>query len=70
MFVHTATSYQPEDYFKNKHPIIVFDNDTDNVESSTTWALSGSPEAPVGTQRLKSANSCALLLTIGVSIVS
>ena len=45
MFVHTATSYQPEDYFKNKHPIIVFDNDTDNVESSTTlgYTLSGSP---------------------------
>ena len=35
MFVHTETGYQPEDYFKNRHPIIVFDNDTENVENST-----------------------------------
>ena len=35
IFVHTATNYQPEDYFKNKQPIIVFDGDTDNAEAST-----------------------------------
>ena len=35
MFVHTNTNYQPEDYFKNKQPLIIFDNDTDNNEAST-----------------------------------
>ena len=35
MFIHTNTNYQPEDYFKNKQPLIIFDNDTDNNEAST-----------------------------------
>ena len=35
-FVHTESDFQPEDFFKNKHPIVVLDNDTDGTEGSTT----------------------------------
>ena len=35
MYVHMEQDYRPEDYFKNSHPIIVFDNDIDPQEDST-----------------------------------
>ena len=35
VFVHTETDYRPEDFFKNKQPVIVFDNDTDAADESS-----------------------------------
>lgn len=34
-FVHQQDAYRPEDFFKNAHPIIIFDNDVDGDEDST-----------------------------------
>ena len=39
-----GTGYMPEDYFKNVQPVLIFDNDSDELESSTTlgWVWTGS----------------------------
>ena len=45
-FVHMPEAYNPEDFFKNVQPTILFDNDSDQAEGSLTcgWIFSG--EAP------------------------
>ena len=35
-FVHMTSEYNPEDFIKNEVPILVFDNDTSNLEDSAT----------------------------------
>lgn len=35
-YVHMASTYNPEDFFKTEAPILVFDNDTSGVQDSTT----------------------------------
>jgi hypothetical protein len=35
-FVHMASDYNPEDFYKNEIPVITFDNDTASSEDSTT----------------------------------
>ena len=35
-FVHMPSTYNPEDFFKNEIPILIFDNDTSGNELSTT----------------------------------
>ena len=35
-FVHMDSTFNPEDFYKNEAPIIVFDNDTDGSETSIT----------------------------------
>ena len=35
VFVHTETDYRPEDFFKNKQPVIIFDNDTDAANENS-----------------------------------
>jgi hypothetical protein len=35
-YVHMENSYRPEDFWKNTQPIIVFNNDTDGTDASTT----------------------------------
>ena len=41
-YVHMQEAYNPEDFFKNTQPVLVFDHDSDQAESSTTlgWVLS------------------------------
>lgn len=42
-FVHMAEAYNPEDFFKNVQPVLIFDHDSDQLEASTTlgWIWSG-----------------------------
>jgi hypothetical protein len=35
-YVHMASTYNPEDFYKTEAPILVFDNDTSGVQDSTT----------------------------------
>lgn len=35
-YVHMASGFNPEDFYKNEAPTIVFDNDTDGAQNSTT----------------------------------
>jgi hypothetical protein len=35
-FVHTSSSFNPEDFWKNTTPILIFDNDTSSSQDSTT----------------------------------
>ena len=35
-FVHTSSSFNPEDFWKNTTPILIFDNDTSSSQTSTT----------------------------------
>jgi len=35
-YVHMASTFNPEDYYKNESPILIFDDDTAGTESSTT----------------------------------
>jgi hypothetical protein len=35
-FVHMASGYNPEDFYKTETPILVFDNDTSGLQNSTT----------------------------------
>lgn len=42
-YVHMSSEYNPEDFYKNEGPILVFDNDTSNLQESLTlgYNLSG-----------------------------
>ena len=42
-YVHMPEAYNPEDFFKNVQPVILFDNDSDQAEGSATcgWIFSG-----------------------------
>lgn len=35
-YVHMETTYNPEDFYKNSQPAIIFDNDTDDVDATLT----------------------------------
>lgn len=35
-YVHMASTYNPEDFYKNESPILIFDDDTAGTENSTT----------------------------------
>ena len=35
-YVHMASDFNPEDFYKNEAPILTFDNDTDGADASTT----------------------------------
>ena len=65
-----GTGYMPEDYFKNVQPTLIFDNDTDQAEASTTlgWVFDQSAGANVWTgseaKNRKSKLSSRLQLTI------
>lgn len=36
IYVHMETDFKPEDFYKNAQPIIIFNNDTDPTDASTT----------------------------------
>lgn len=36
IYVHMETTYKPEDFWKNSQPVIIFNNDTDPLDASTT----------------------------------
>ena len=42
-YVHMREAYNPEDFFKNVQPVILFDNDSDEAEGSLTcgWIFRG-----------------------------
>ena len=46
-----GTGYMPEDYFKNVQPVLIFDNDSDEAEDSTTlgWVFDQSAGSNVWT---------------------
>lgn len=57
-YVHMQNNYNPEDFFKNTQPVLIFDHDEDQAEASATlgWEFDASDSASVWTNTVKTKN--------------